>query len=284
MKTEVVVTGTGVPIPAPARAGAGLFVRRGDVALQFDCGRATTLRLAEVGVGLPELSAVLLTHHHNDHVSGLGDLLLTRWIQFQSIHHAPALPVHFPAGPLDEYLGHLLDVYSHDIAVRKKSTGRTSSPNPEPVRFAVPGREPELVFEDSDVIIESFIVEHGVAEPAVGYRITTPEGVIVFSGDTRVCDAVAEAPDDCDVLVHEVVHPEMLEGLGRESVWVNAIKAYHSDVAELGAMAQHARVKHLVLTHMLPSPNSDVQKAAYFDAVRAGGFNGVLTVADDGWS
>jgi ribonuclease Z len=50
--TTVTLTGTGVPFPGPDRAGAGVLVRHGDVALQFDAGRGTVLRLTEAGCGL----------------------------------------------------------------------------------------------------------------------------------------------------------------------------------------------------------------------------------------
>ena len=41
----ITLTGTGVPHPAPGRAGAGTLVRSGDLALQFDAGRSTVMRL-----------------------------------------------------------------------------------------------------------------------------------------------------------------------------------------------------------------------------------------------
>lgn len=53
MTTEVILTGTGVPYPAPGRAGAGTFVRSESVALQFDAGRGTVMRLTEAGRDSP---------------------------------------------------------------------------------------------------------------------------------------------------------------------------------------------------------------------------------------
>ena len=49
MTTEVVLTGTGVPHARARCAGAGTLVRCGDVALQFDAGRSTVMRLMEAG-------------------------------------------------------------------------------------------------------------------------------------------------------------------------------------------------------------------------------------------
>ena len=58
---------------APGRAGPGTLIRSGDVALQFDAGRATALRLAEGGVHLADLDAVFVTPA-TDHVVDLADL------------------------------------------------------------------------------------------------------------------------------------------------------------------------------------------------------------------
>src|SRR6478736_3253860 len=69
--TEEILTGTGVPHPRPGRAGAGVLVRCDGVALQFDAGRATVLRLVEAGISPSDLSALFVTHVHSDHVVDL---------------------------------------------------------------------------------------------------------------------------------------------------------------------------------------------------------------------
>ncbi|MDE0235132.1 MAG: MBL fold metallo-hydrolase, partial [bacterium] len=67
MATDVIITGTGMPVPSPDRAGPGVLVRSEEAVLQFDAGRATTMRLAGIGVSPVDLDAVFVTHHHSDH-------------------------------------------------------------------------------------------------------------------------------------------------------------------------------------------------------------------------
>ncbi len=80
MATSVTITGSGNPGPSPDRAGPGVLVRHDGLNLQFDAGRATVMRLTALGVRPPELDALFVTHHHSDHLTGLADLVLTRWI------------------------------------------------------------------------------------------------------------------------------------------------------------------------------------------------------------
>ena len=115
--TTVTLTGTGVPHPSPGRAGAGVLVRHGDVALQFDAGRSTVLRLAEAGCGVHELDAVFITHAHSDHVVGLADLAMTRWIQ-GTLHPSGPLPIVAVEGQATRFAETMFDPYADDIALR----------------------------------------------------------------------------------------------------------------------------------------------------------------------
>ena len=103
MTTEVIITGTGYPLPDPHRAGPGVLVRYGDITLQFDTGRATAQRLAAAGVWLPDLTAVFVTHHHSDHLTGFPDVVLSHWVIGRG-DHVKALPVVVPAGPAEDYV------------------------------------------------------------------------------------------------------------------------------------------------------------------------------------
>jgi len=84
---EVSLTGTlGGPGVGGNLAGAGTLVKFGtnanncgDIHLQFDTGRATSMRLAQLGVNVNQLDAVFITHLHSDHTVGLVDIAQTRW-------------------------------------------------------------------------------------------------------------------------------------------------------------------------------------------------------------
>jgi len=74
---RVTLLGTGVPIPSPERFGPSTLIEAGGQRLLVDAGRGATIRLSQLGVPLGSIDALLLTHYHSDHTSGIPDLWLT---------------------------------------------------------------------------------------------------------------------------------------------------------------------------------------------------------------
>ena len=275
MTTRVTVTGTGLPPVEPGRAGAGTLVQYGDLALQFDAGRATALRLAEAGVRPAELDAVFVTHHHSDHLTGLVDLVFTAWV-----NRPTSVDLSFvaPAGPSVRFLERMLEPYDDDIRVRMIHTGR-AHPAPSITSFDATSEAVE-VWSSGDVRVLARAVHHHPVDPAVAYRIETPDGIAVISGDTRVCDEVEEFATGCDVLVHEAFRvAAFVEHVGDPNAEV--IGDYHSDTVALGALARRADPGMLMLTHMAPPPRSEADRQAFVDDLRAGGYEGRVMICDD---
>ena len=273
--TKVTITGTGMPPVEAGRAGPGVLVQHGDLALQFDAGRATSLRLAEVGIKPSDLDAVFITHHHSDHVTGIVDLFFTAWLNRPT---SVVLEFVAPTGPSTRFLERMLDPYEDDLAVRIAHTKR-DHPSPVVTPFEA-SFEPQEVWRSGDVRVVACSVHHHPVEPAVAYRIETPDGVVVISGDTRVCDEVEELARGCDVLVHEAFRVDAwVEHTGDEGARV--IGDYHADTVALGAMAHRADPGALLLTHLAPPPRSDQDKQSFVDEIRRGGFLGDVRVCDD---
>ena len=146
MSTEVFLSRNGVPHPSPGRAGAGTMVRSGDVVLQFDAGRGTVLRMADLEVRPHELSALFLTHVHSDHVVDVADVAMTRWLEDQLAFCGP-LPIVTATGTTEPFLEALFDPFAEDIAPRIGHVqGRAPeiavphSPRPRPRRWCGPVR------------------------------------------------------------------------------------------------------------------------------------------------
>ena len=72
-----VLLGTGYPRPDPDRAGPSTAIIVNGKYFVVDAGRAVVLRLSTLEQQMPPIAAVLLTHLHSDHISGLPDLFNT---------------------------------------------------------------------------------------------------------------------------------------------------------------------------------------------------------------
>ncbi len=279
MTTEVVLTGTGVPHPRPGRAGAGTLVRCGDVALQFDAGRATVLRLMEAGTPPHALSALFLTHVHSDHVVDLPDVVMTRWVQQQLVATGP-LTVVAPEGGPARFVRRMLEPHDDDLALRVAHVG--ADPIEVDLRpFTVTPTPAEVwASPDGTVRVEAVAVHHEPVPDAVAYRVTTPDGVVVISGDTRVCTEVEELSAGADVLVHEACRATALAPLIAGTTF-ETIFSYHADTVALGGLAHRAGVGHLLLTHLIPPVDTPADAAAFEHDLRDGGYHGPLTVGED---
>ena len=67
---SVFFAGTAGSVPTARRGLPALVVRHGGHRLLFDCGEGTQRQLLR-SIGLTDLDAVFLTHHHVDHWLGL---------------------------------------------------------------------------------------------------------------------------------------------------------------------------------------------------------------------
>jgi ribonuclease Z len=253
-----------------------VLVRHGDLRLQFDAGRGTVMRLTAAGVEIPQLTALFLTHHHSDHLVGLADLVLTRWVIDRGAD-APPLPIVVPDGPCVDFCERFLGPWEHDIAVRRAHTGREGVPVVDLIAFEYPD-SPTAVWQRGDVRVIAGQVRHEPVHPAVGYRVETPDGVVAITGDTLVCDEVAELAAGADVVVYEAMRFEPIERLPEHRRF---ILDYHADTRLIGRQAAALGISTLVLTHLIPPPGGPDEAAAFAADVRSGGFMGELIVADD---
>lgn len=277
--TTVTLTGTGVPHAVPGRAGAGVLVRYKDISLQFDAGRGTVLRMIEAGLTPTNLTALFVTHYHSDHVMDIPDVVLTRWVE-QNMHKTGPLHIITPQGSALRYVERMMDAFDDDIHVRQQHTSADDL-RTEITSFEATFTEQQVwVSSNGEVVVDAVAVHHEPVLDAVAYRVTTPDGSVVISGDTRVCAEVFELAKNSDVLVHEACRAQALAASTKGTPFEN-IFDYHADSVVLGEFAQRYGIKHLLLTHLIPSPNTPEQAAKFDSDVRQGGYTGTVTVGSD---
>ena len=312
--TELVLLGTaGAPLPVAGRRGISSALVVGDRVFVIDCGRGSPSAFADAGLGFSRLEAVFLTHMHADHIGDLPGMLLYGWgvreggdgplppIRVYGPRRPDALPdgdaafhrettIHpeRPAPGTADLVGSLLAAYAYHLNVMPLDA---RMPDPaalvRAVDIPVPARAdghpaaPVTVAEDDAVRVTAVAVTHGHAVPALAYRFDTADGSVVFSGDTTVNDALISLAQGADILVHQVADLGYLERHGVTGEALQRMAGLHTDVSEVGSVAERARVRELILSHYLPADLDAISEAEW--AERAGrGFTGTTTAGRDG--
>jgi ribonuclease BN (tRNA processing enzyme) len=84
-----------------------------------------------------------------------------------------------------------------------------------------------------------------------------------------------------DILVHQVADLGYLERHGTTGAALDRMAALHTDVTEVGGVAERARVHELILSHYLPAEPDAITDADWAQSA-AQGFSGRTTAGSDG--
>jgi ribonuclease Z len=316
----LVVTLTGTmsgPVLLRGVAGAGTLIRYGDdsndcstIKLQFDAGRGTALRLSQVNVDVGQLDAIFFTHMHSDHTEGFADIMQARWNWNSNgpkldivcaTDAASALGFTMSCSNLVAHIGDAF-IASGEIAQRISEDKKRLAGGPTELAHLItfdPRDEPQLVWSKGDVRVSAIRSTHVAGHAS--YRVDTSAGSVVIGGDagndtlapprpTSSSAQVERLSQDADVIVHSTMHPVM--GPEHGSGMPPPVFYRQSSTTDLGAMAERARAKYLMLTHLAPQvgasnhgpykvPVRPLTEADYRNAAEAGGFTGNVIVGAD---
>ena len=242
-RSAIVILGDGTPLLSADRSGTSIgIVVRGTLYI-FDAGPGVLRRILEteerLELGIERVGPVFLTHLHSDHTLGLPELLY--------YPGSRALRVFGPPGT-QVMLDRIKSAWSEDRQIRSTS----GMPSDQALAATVNAATAQeitagVVFTDPNITVTAFEVSHGTWPHAFGYRIASPDRVIVISGDTHPSDAVVKACDGCDVLLHAVYDGENnLSGAD-----LAYFTRFHTNTKELAAIATRARPGLLILYHQL---------------------------------
>lgn len=264
---DVCLLGTGGMMPLPNRALTSLYVRCDGRVVLIDCGEGTQTGIRRAGLRFKPIEAILITHFHADHISGLPGLLLTLG------NEGKTEPLHM-YGPwgLERVVNSLRIIVGelpYEIVYHELDTGNRTA-------FSCAGLE-----------AEAFPLDHGMA--CFGYRLDLkrpgrfdpvrakergipvhlwsrlqkgaylegfgPEDVlgeprkglsVLYATDSRPVPLMSELGKHVDLLVLEGMfgEPEKLE---------RAKESRHMLMEEAAQIAAEAEPKQLWLTHFSPA-------------------------------
>ena len=253
--------GAGSPFPDDKRSGPCTLVIAGQRQFIFDVGSGTVRNLGKMGFSPGQVDAVFLTHFHSDHIDGMGEFLLQRWV---SASNQSPVPVYGPSG-VEKVVQGIMQAYQLDQSYRVAHHGEATMP-PSGFGGVVNSFAPQAqgsvtLIKDADLDITAFTVEHGPIHPAVGYRINYKGRSLLISGDTIKSSAVQAQARDVDLLLHEALSIPLtllLEQAADKAGKANLKKIfkditnYHTTPEQAAEIARDAKVGALLLNHIAP--------------------------------
>jgi ribonuclease Z len=263
----VTFLGTSSAAPTRERGLPAIAIRREGQVILMDCGEGVQRRFLDQSLGLGKDMAILITHLHGDHVSGLLGLLQTmslaqrkkpidvvapskllRWLEVTSelLNIGLTFPIRFTAAKPGIVLRnpafrvraarafHSIEAYSYLV-----------EENPRPGVFH-PGRARAIGVPEGKLWSRlqkgrSVTVGKRKVAPA---EVTGPErrgAKIGYSGDTRPSSRLVRFFSGCDLLIFD----STFRAGDREK----AVERRHSTCVEAATVAKNANVKKLALTH-----------------------------------
>jgi ribonuclease Z len=243
---ELIFLGTGAAAPDSDHHNTHFAFRYEMGVVLVDCGTSPPLRLPEAGVSIGEVSDIVLTHFHPDHVGSLPLLLMHMWLmgrqralRIYGLHHCL------------ERVEDVMGFYHWE-----------EWPGFFTVSFhRLPEQERSPVLEYEGLRIFASPVRHVVPTIGLRFEIEKSSKMVAYSCDTEPCPEVVSLADNAEVLIHEATGEEV----------------GHSSAAQAGKIATEAGVDTLYLVHY---PAMEISKKELLE--QAGDtFSGNVIVAED---
>jgi ribonuclease Z len=266
---RVVFLGTAGSFPTIDRGLPAIAIHRGKELFLFDCGEGAQRQMFIAQIGFRYTLRVFITHMHGDHVLGLPGLLQT--MSLFNVKHP--VEIYGPPG-ICNFLRAIMETLrfhlTFPIKVIEVKEGIVCNESEYSVHAVwTDHRIPNLAY----AILEKerpgkfypekarslgvpegplwSRLQHGEDVTLDDGRVIVPEQVlgpprrgrkIVYSGDTKPCDALLELARDADLLIHEAtIDDELAERAGQFG---------HSTPCQAALLAKEANAKRLVLTHI----------------------------------
>ncbi len=275
---RLTILGSGSPEAYARRASSGYLVEVENDKILFDCGGGVFDNLLRVGLRSADITHVVFSHLHSDHMMDYARLIHAAWDE-----GGHRIKVYGPAPIAEITTGYFgpNGVLSHDLRARTElgpsqkvwqergGTLPRAWPAPE-VTEITPGH----MITGNGWQIQSCAVPH--AQPyltCMAFALSSGGKKFVYSGDSGSSQELETLADRADLLLHWCYRLNSQPAEGE-------MAALTPTPSQIGALAQRCGVRRLILTHFRPSMDSEEQHAEALDQV-AKAYEGAVTIAED---
>ena len=246
-KAEITVLGSGTCAATRDRSMASYHLAVGEMQLLLDIGDGALRRLLEAGLDYRQIDAILISHHHIDHVADLVPFLwATRYSPY--FQRENPLTLFGPPGTKEWY----------DKLALAYGDWLLELPFPLIIEEGQ-----NTAWQWQGIAISTRAMVHSV--PANGYRLSFGAQALAYTGDTGYHENVIQLAKDADLLIIESSFPDE-----------RGTMETHLTPGEAGRIAAAANVRKVILTHLYPEcENVDIvaQCRAFF--------HGQVEIAED---
>ena len=214
---KITILGSANAVAKSEQQNTHLLIETDSRKIMVDCGDHSAASLARAGVEINQVTDLVLTHFHADHVGSLPLVIMDMWLEKRTTP---------------------LIIYGLDITLEKAQKllelfDWQNWKNMFPVTFISVGESGNLnMIADDEIVVAALPVLHLI--PTIGLRFTFASGrTIAYSCDSEPCEALYALADHADVLLQEAAGP----GKG------------HSSPEQAGEIASRCSIKTLVLIH-----------------------------------
>jgi ribonuclease Z len=257
---KITLLGTGGPRPDPNREGPSSLLIIGEEKILLDTGRGTSSRIVQSGTQITEIDFIFITHHHFDHISGLGDVIFSSWNKARN----KTIKIFGPNGT-KEIVNTLFEVYKRDIWYRLNETKLTIEKLMD-IReiIQVCDVNPGIIFESDNWRVRAEYVDHGhrfglsqKEWPCLAYRFESEDKIVTFSGDVVYGPEIISIAKNSDILVLCCYYSK--DELIEDDLKLIA-KYVLSSSDKAGKIAEESGVKMLILNHIREKPIDLIKK------------------------
>lgn len=288
-------TAGGPPLHAGEAQISNALVINGTIYL-FDVGNGVLRQLDAAGLNPRDIKTVFVSHHHIDHVGDLGLTIFQHWLNEPN----EKLLVVGPAG-IEQFAASLEATYAPSALASFPVSGppRPALANSIAVSELSRMAEPRVIYEDDNIRVSAIDVDHFQVPPAnplpempraIAFRVDAGGRSIVYSGDTGPSENLVKLALNADLLVSEIVSLDGVERYLRDSIpnapeglvsaLVDNMSKNHLTPEAVGRAAKAANVKEVVLTHYVPSRDTQPDQKEFVKGVTSE-FNGTVRLAND---
>ena len=273
-KLDVVFCGTASPMGGAGPRNAAqscVAVFAGDRFFVVDTGARSADKMVSLGLPMARLSGVLLTHFHSDHIAALGEVHLNSWVRGRP----EKLRVYGGPG-VEQVVDGFNLAYGQDYRYRTDHHGEAYTPTKNAGLVARSIKADSVIYDEDGLKITAVTVSHPPIEPALAFRFDYGGRSVLISGDTVKDDNLIDAARNVDVLIHEVLQPDLVttlitalgeNGQPKLAKIIDDTLDYHTTPVEAAQAANLANADLLVFYHYAPMPQNGLMDRIYMRGV-----------------